>query len=134
MVFTPVKDNADLFLVYFCVTVGRTDPCRTLKCLYGQRCVLDGLGEARCECSGENECSEDFNEPVCGSDWRDYQSVCHVRKASCLTNQNIEVKYKGLCGRYTKFYIFITTIRNVYNKLLYWKVIRIIRIRSWNRR
>lgn len=98
--------------------MGRIDPCRTLKCSYGQRCVLDSLGEAQCICSGENECSEDFNEPVCGSDWRDYPSICHVRKASCLSNQNIVVKYKGMCGKYTESNNFITETHNIYNNFL----------------
>lgn len=76
----------------------KTDPCRTTKCLHGQHCVLDKLGDARCECTMEKEC-EDNNKPVCGSDWRDYPSDCHVLKASCLSSQSITVKYKGLCGK-----------------------------------
>lgn len=81
------------------VSVGRTDPCRTLKCSHGQHCVLDKLGEARCECSIENECSKFADEPVCGTDWRDYSSVCHLKKMSCLSGRNIMIKYKGPCGK-----------------------------------
>jgi len=94
------------------VSVGRTDPCRTIKCSYGQRCVLDKLGEARCECSVENECTEDVNEQVCGNDLRDYPSVCHVKKASCSLRRNIIVKYKGPCGKHwIKILIIIRIIK-----------------------
>lgn len=102
----PKSQSYNHFLSAF-VSVGITDPCRTTKCSYGQHCVLGNLGEARCECSVENECSEDVNEQVCGNDMRDYPSVCHVKKASCSLRRNIIVKYKGPCGTYYYYYYYL---------------------------
>lgn len=82
------------------VSVGRTDPCKTIECSDHQQCIIDEVGEASCKCPLENECDENVNDPVCGNDWRDYPNPCHVRKASCSSNQNIIVKYKGMCGEY----------------------------------
>ncbi|XP_008185835.2 agrin [Acyrthosiphon pisum] len=83
--------------------VGRTDPCRSVKCSHDQRCVVDkASAQARCVCSEDTKCQGDDSGdgaggPVCGNDWRDYPSACHVRKASCASGRNIAVKYRGLC-------------------------------------
>lgn len=59
------------------------------------------MGKASCNnCSAENKCDKYIDEPVCGSDWRDYQSPCHVKKESCSSNQNITIKYKGMCSKF----------------------------------
>ncbi|VVC30264.1 Concanavalin A-like lectin/glucanase domain,EGF-like, conserved site,Laminin G domain,Follistatin-like, N- [Cinara cedri] len=87
--WTPIKTVA--------LQVGRTDPCRAVKCSDVQRCVLDKSGGARCECAADSECEDGASEPVCGSDWRDYPSPCHVRKASCLAGRKITVMYEGPC-------------------------------------
>jgi len=62
--------------------------------------------QARCVCSEETNCHGDDSGdgaggPVCGNDWRDYPSACHVRKASCASGRSIAVKYRGLCGTWT---------------------------------
>ncbi|XP_050436691.1 agrin-like [Adelges cooleyi] len=78
--------------------VGRNDLCRTIACSHGQRCVLDKIGEARCECYAESEClNSNTIDQVCGSNLRNYPSVCHMKREACLLNRNIIVKYKGPC-------------------------------------
>jgi len=62
--------------------------------------------QARCVCSEDTKCHGDDSGdgaggPVCGNDWRDYPSACHVRKASCASGRSIAVKYRGLCGTWT---------------------------------
>lgn len=59
--------------------------------------------QARCVCSEDTKCHGDDSGdgaggPVCGTDWRDYPSACHVRKAACASGRSIAVKYRGLCG------------------------------------
>lgn len=93
--------------------MGRTDPCRLVKCLHGQRCIVDKVSaQARCVCAEDTACNDDDSGdnaggPVCGNDWKDYPSACHVRKAACASGLNIAVKYRGLCGTFNDDNIII---------------------------
>lgn len=42
-------------------------------------------------CNGHND------NPVCGSDSVTYDTPCHVREASCLKQQKIDIRHVGRC-------------------------------------
>lgn len=42
-------------------------------------------------CNGHND------NPVCGSDSITYDTPCHVREASCLKQQKIDIRHVGRC-------------------------------------
>ncbi|KAG9333782.1 hypothetical protein JZ751_010124 [Albula glossodonta] len=70
----------------------RFDKCE--KCKYGAECDED-LEDVWCicniACSGHNE------NPVCGTDGNSYNNPCHVREASCMKQEQIDVKHLGRC-------------------------------------
>ncbi|KAI1287240.1 Agrin [Halotydeus destructor] len=41
---------------------------------------------------------QSHGEPLCGTDGRDYGSVCQLAKVSCEETREIQVKFKGKCG------------------------------------
>ncbi|TNM96403.1 hypothetical protein fugu_016064 [Takifugu bimaculatus] len=47
-------------------------------------------------CNGHND------NPVCGSDSVTYDTPCHVREASCLKQQKIDIRHVGRCQDKTK--------------------------------
>ncbi|XP_068092800.1 tomoregulin-1 isoform X2 [Hyperolius riggenbachi] len=63
-------------------------------CKFGAECVEDDE-DVGCvcniDCSGHN-----FN-PVCASDGNSYSNPCMVREASCLKQEQIDVKHLGSC-------------------------------------
>ena len=83
------------------------DPCKEKECSYGAQCVpsLDGL-TARCQCPQRcNRYGDSVGStPVCGSNGKDYENQCEMRRAACNEMIDIRVKYFGKCG---KFYFWI---------------------------
>lgn len=79
------------------------DPCKDKKCQFGARCVpsLDGKSaECRCPESCPSMGDHIGSRPVCGSDGLDYRDTCELRRAACLSNSEITIKYQGKCGKY----------------------------------
>ena len=83
------------------------DPCKEKECSYGAQCVpsLDGL-TARCQCPQRcNRYGDSVGStPVCGSNGKDYENQCEMRRAACNEMIDIRVKYFGKCG---KFYFWM---------------------------
>ena len=82
------------------------DPCRDKPCSFGAQCVpsLDGL-TARCQCPQRCDTFGDSvgSTPVCGSDGKDYSSMCEMRRSACSEMKDTSVKYFGKCGEYKGF-------------------------------
>lgn len=81
---------------------GVTDPCESLSCPYQAWCVPTSDGKAgRCICRKECYDVGDSTDKVnlCGTDGKDYTSMCELRRAACKNMINIEIKYRGKCGR-----------------------------------
>jgi len=80
------------------------DPCRDKRCSFGAQCVpsLDGL-TARCQCPQrcDNYGDSVGSTPICGTDGRDYDNTCQMRRAACSEMRDIEKKYDGKCGTYS---------------------------------
>ena len=59
---------------------------------------VDGQ-KAQCICPTIHECSRTDSTPVCGSDGRTYDSLCHFRVANCGKRPRITVAFPGPCGK-----------------------------------
>ncbi|KAJ8736298.1 hypothetical protein PYW08_006954 [Mythimna loreyi] len=68
------------------------DPCTGVSCPVGARCVAT-YGQPECRCP--RSCQR--RKPVCGTDGREYPSVCHLDKHACDNQLNITIKYHGKC-------------------------------------
>ncbi|PZC78437.1 hypothetical protein B5X24_HaOG202181 [Helicoverpa armigera] len=68
------------------------DPCTGVSCPVGARCVA-AYGQPECRCP--RSCQR--RKPVCGTDGREYPSVCHLDKHACDNQLNITIKYHGKC-------------------------------------
>lgn len=79
---------------------GRRDPCVGRRCRYGARCSpsYDGR-KSLCVCPTRCDQFGDAvgSTTVCGSDGRDYASLCELRRAACRQLRDIEKKYDGKC-------------------------------------
>lgn len=100
----PVR-NLSYFLFHFYIrslsclsNVDAGDPCTGVTCPAGARCVA-AYGQAECRCP--RSCQR--RKPVCGTDGREYSSVCHLDKHACDNQFNITIKYHGKCGKFLKF-------------------------------
>ncbi|KAB7496788.1 Follistatin [Armadillidium nasatum] len=78
----------------------KNDPCSLYQCNYGAICVpsVSGPG-ATCQCP--TDCSSYgvslVQTSVCGSDGRNYENECELRKRACYDQRNIALKYTGIC-------------------------------------
>ncbi|XP_066971041.1 LOW QUALITY PROTEIN: agrin-like [Macrobrachium rosenbergii] len=81
------------------------NPCHGRKCHHGAICVLTNDGRsARCECpidchqyggmTGPGAPTMNF---VCGSDGKNYDSECQLRRHACRTQKHLEVRFPGKC-------------------------------------
>ena len=73
-----------------------SSPCESLKCSFGE-CSVDRYGVGECTCGPE--CPQ-VMVPVCGSDGVTYDSVCAMKRISCLEKRRVEMLYRGVCGKY----------------------------------
>ncbi|XP_062376708.1 tomoregulin-1b isoform X3 [Sardina pilchardus] len=64
------------------------------NCKYGAECD-DDSEDVWCMCS--IDCSGHNENPVCGTDGNSYTNPCHVREASCMKQEQIDVKHLGRC-------------------------------------
>ncbi|XP_073973798.1 agrin-like isoform X3 [Rhodnius prolixus] len=79
---------------------GGIDPCDGLVCRPGARCRVSPDGRhAECHCPSACPDYGDHSgsRPVCGEDGRDYRDMCSLDKASCATENGINIKYQGPC-------------------------------------
>ena len=82
------------------------NPCLSVRCQVGEECDINKFGIARCECPPQ---CEPVMRPVCGEDDRTYESLCELRRASCMQKKLIEVKHTGSCGKTTSVEMWPTT-------------------------
>jgi len=81
------------------------NPCLSVRCQVGEECDINKFGIARCECPPQ---CEPIMRPVCGQDGRTYESLCEMRRASCMQKKIIEVKHTGSCGKTTTLQMWPT--------------------------
>lgn len=73
------------------------DPCDGMHCRPGAECIVGGGGEPECRCRSHCQ-KDDSRRTVCGSDGTDYSSECELARTSCLLEQDVKVRYVGMCG------------------------------------
>ncbi|XP_064092109.1 agrin-like isoform X6 [Macrobrachium nipponense] len=82
------------------------NPCHGRKCHHGALCVLTNDGRsARCECPIDchqyggmtGPGASDGMNVVCGSDGKNYDSECQLRRHACRTQKHLEVRFPGKC-------------------------------------
>ncbi|XP_039940398.1 agrin [Hirundo rustica] len=75
---------------------GSKDPCAEVTCSFGSTCVPSADGQAaKCVCP--SSCAGVAESAVCGSDGRDYRSLCHLNKHACDKQENVFKKFDGPC-------------------------------------
>ncbi|KAK2521686.1 Agrn [Columba guinea] len=75
---------------------GSKDPCAEVTCSFGSTCVRSTDGQsAKCVCP--SSCSGVPESTVCGSDGRDYRSLCELNKHACDKQENVFKKFDGAC-------------------------------------
>uniref|UniRef100_A0A674HQ10 Agrin n=1 Tax=Taeniopygia guttata TaxID=59729 RepID=A0A674HQ10_TAEGU len=75
---------------------GSKDPCAEVTCSFGSSCVPSPDGQAaKCVCP--SSCGGVAESPVCGSDGRDYRSLCHLQKHACDAQQDLAKQFDGPC-------------------------------------
>ncbi len=115
------------FIVYGAITAALTPEAEFAFCdecgLY-QRCVRSPDNEegrkwrTGCSCSHFNCPTEPAShQKICGSDGHTYPSLCHMRKASCLSQQPIYLLHSGKCQENGKF-IYTKSAWSVSRKLI----------------
>lgn len=76
---------------------GSKDPCAEVTCSFGSTCVRSTDGQsAKCVCP--SSCNGVPESTVCGSDGRDYRSLCELNKHACDKQENVFKKFDGACG------------------------------------
>ena len=77
------------------------DPCLDKECQFGAECKVRLDGKAA-ECVCPEKCTSygdsKGSRPVCGSDGKDYPSVCELKRTACKEMRHITTKYQGSCG------------------------------------
>ena len=76
------------------------NPCTEDKCPFGAECIpsFDGRSfECSCpKCASYGDSRD--SRPICGSDGRDYSSLCELNRRSCSLSRSVSVRYNGSCG------------------------------------
>lgn len=87
------KYNTDIRVDY----IGKCkDSCRNVKCPTGRFCVEDQNGLPHCiNCS--TNCAPAPKAPVCGTNFKTYDSACHLRASLCGTKSTMQIAYSGVC-------------------------------------
>lgn len=93
-----------MILFFFYFVSEQIDPCKGQMCAFGSRCVPSSDGKtSTCRCPDKcpNYGDHTTSRPVCGSNGVDYNGICELNRAACMSNTNITQKFAGKCGRCT---------------------------------
>ncbi|CAH8596586.1 unnamed protein product [Schistosoma turkestanicum] len=92
-------NNNDCFKYRFPPNI--PNPCLNYTCAFQAWCV-PSADFKRPTCICYNTCYDvgDSTDkgPICGSDNRDYESICHLRREACTMMIDLSMKYRGRCA------------------------------------
>ncbi|XP_041975156.1 agrin-like isoform X2 [Aricia agestis] len=77
---------------------GKCDPCSEHECVDGGVCQLNEVRAPVCRCGPPCDLIVRPTSSVCGSDFKDYDSECALRRESCRTRQQLSIAYRGVCA------------------------------------
>lgn len=76
------------------IIYNNNDVCTDIKCDFDATCEVGPDGFPRCSCIFN--CSTDTS-PVCGSDFRTYNSLCQMKLEGCQRQQELRLRPMELC-------------------------------------
>lgn len=83
------------------------DTCENIDCGGGKKCILR-KGSPKCVCAPNcKQRGRHMRNPVCGTDGRNYRTLCRLKKRACRKNEAIAVDYTGLCQ--SKFIVVVAS-------------------------
>ena len=90
---------ASLKNILLYLTTCSTEPtaCAKVKCQYYADCRVSG-DVAQCVCPGN--CDSVPKAQLCGNDGQTYESICHMKQASCQKKELVLKAYDGECGKF----------------------------------
>lgn len=78
------------------------NPCLNYTCAFQAWCI-PSIDFKRPTCICYNTCYDVGDSidkgPICGTDNRDYESICHLRREACTMMIDLSIKYRGSCGK-----------------------------------
>lgn len=94
--------NYSLYFINKRLNAYFTDSCRNVKCPTDRFCVEDQNGLPHCiNCS--SNCASAPRKPVCGSNFKTYESACHLKAELCRTSNIVQIAYSGVCqGKHSR--------------------------------